>query len=117
MAIVTGGSKGIGRRVSELLRDAGAKVMVWDLLPPDFEGVTFAEVNVADRGSITRAVSTLTEVGSPVDILVNNAGFAGPSTPVLQFEPDAWRAIIEVNLVSVRTWCRGRGSPRSPPGR
>ena len=48
----------------------------------------------------------LTAAGRPVHILVNNAGFAGSSTPVLQFDPDAWRRIVEVNLISVFEICR-----------
>lgn len=106
VAVVTGGSNGIGKRVAERLRDAGAEVFVWDLVPPAFEGVSYAEVDVSDRGSITSAVSQLAAAGRPVHILVNNAGFAGSSTPVLEFDPDAWRRIVEVNLVSVFEVCR-----------
>jgi NAD(P)-dependent dehydrogenase (short-subunit alcohol dehydrogenase family) len=66
VAIVTGGSNGIGKRIAERLRDAGAQVFVWDLVPPAFEGVSYAEVNVCDRGSITRAVAQLGAAARPV---------------------------------------------------
>jgi 2-dehydro-3-deoxy-L-rhamnonate dehydrogenase (NAD+) len=106
VAIVTGGSRGIGRAIAERLRDAGADVLVWDLVPPAFEGVSYSEVNVSDRGSITRGVAQIADAGRSVHILVNNAGFAGSSTPVLQFDPDTWRQVVEVNLFSVFEVCR-----------
>jgi 3-oxoacyl-[acyl-carrier protein] reductase len=105
-AIVTGGSHGIGRCIAERLRDAGADVFVWDLVPPAFDGVSYAEVDVSDRGSIAQGVAKLTDAGRSVHILVNNAGVAGSSTPVLEFDPDAWRRIVEVNLLSVFEVCR-----------
>jgi NAD(P)-dependent dehydrogenase (short-subunit alcohol dehydrogenase family) len=49
IAIVIGGAKGIGRSIAERLRDAGAKVVVWDLHEPDFEGVSFAARDAARR--------------------------------------------------------------------
>src|SRR4051812_28047363 len=45
-AVVTGGSKGIGRRIAERLRDAGASVWVWDAAPGHLDGVDAITVDV-----------------------------------------------------------------------
>jgi NAD(P)-dependent dehydrogenase (short-subunit alcohol dehydrogenase family) len=103
VAIVTGGAKGIGRSIAERLRDAGAKVIVWDLHEKSLHGVSFATVDVSDPASIARGLSS---ISGTVDILVNNAGFVGAATSVLEFEPAEWRRSIEVNLVSFYQVCR-----------
>jgi 2-dehydro-3-deoxy-L-rhamnonate dehydrogenase (NAD+) len=101
VAIVTGGSNGIGRSIAERLRDAGASVFVWDLAPPEFGDVSFAKVDVTDPGSIKEALLQLTETHPTIDILVNNAGFVGEAAPVLEFDPARWRRIIDVNLIGM----------------
>ena len=106
VAIVTGGARGIGRSIAERLRDARAKVFVWDLLKPDYEGVTYGEADVSDGSAVARALSRLAETSETVDILVNNAGFLGPATSVLDFDPADWRRSVEVNLVSFYVVCR-----------
>ena len=101
VAIVTGGSNGIGRTIAERLRDAGARVWVWDMSRSSIEGVGFATVDVSDADQIAAALaSTLTEA-SRIDILVNNAGFTGGSCTVEEFDPAQWRRVIDVNLTGV----------------
>jgi 3-oxoacyl-[acyl-carrier protein] reductase len=100
-AVVTGGSKGIGRAIAERLSGTGAQVWVWDTAPPDAEGVSHQVVDVTRGDEIARALGEVIELTSRVDILVNNAGYAGGSTSVEQFDPHEWRRLIDVNLTSV----------------
>ncbi|MEM9030113.1 MAG: SDR family NAD(P)-dependent oxidoreductase [Pseudomonadota bacterium] len=94
VAIVTGGSNGIGRRIAERLRDSGANVIVWDLAPCEIADVTVQTVDVTRASSIAAALPGL----DGVDILVHSAGLAGASAPVLAYNPKEWRRIIDVNL-------------------
>ena len=100
-AVVTGASKGIGRRIAERLRDASAQVWNFDLSPIELHGIRQLRVDVTDAGQIADAVAQLQEETSRLDILVNNAGFTGGSLMVEQLDPADWRRIIEVNLTGV----------------
>ncbi len=101
VAVVTGGAQGIGRAIAEWFRDAGARVVVWDLRRPDYADVAFAQVDVSDPATIAAAIERLKNEADHVDILVNNAGYVGPSVTLEAFEPAEWRRMIDVNLCGV----------------
>jgi 2-dehydro-3-deoxy-L-rhamnonate dehydrogenase (NAD+) len=100
-AIVTGGAAGIGRRIAERLREAGARVFIWDLAAGDIEGVTSQQVDVTQPDQIERALAQVVEAAGGVDILVNNAGIIGGSAPVEEMESAHWRRVVEINLTGV----------------
>jgi 3-oxoacyl-[acyl-carrier protein] reductase len=79
-AVVTGGSKGIGRAICDQLKLSGAQVWNWDVTAAQHHGVKFEKVDVTDGEQIDAAIS---KVGR-VDILVNNAGLLGPPASVEQ---------------------------------
>jgi NAD(P)-dependent dehydrogenase (short-subunit alcohol dehydrogenase family) len=100
-AVVTGGSKGIGRCIVERLMESGADVWVWDLEPHDMEGVGFARVDVTDADAVAEAIRLMGREGAGIDIVVNNAGFTGGTIAVEDLDPAQWRRIIDVNLTGV----------------
>ncbi|HEY9866980.1 MAG TPA: 3-oxoacyl-[acyl-carrier-protein] reductase [Candidatus Obscuribacterales bacterium] len=112
VAIITGGSRGIGRAAALALAAEGAKVVVnYASSSTAAEGVV-AEITqaggeaIALQGDVSKAdqVDTLfnrvTETWGKVDILVNNAGITR-DTLLIRMKPEDWQAVIDLNLTGV----------------
>ncbi|WP_164964175.1 SDR family oxidoreductase [Rubrivivax sp. JA1026] len=111
VALVTGGSRGLGLQIAEALGEAGAKVMLTSRKAADLEQ---AVAHLADRGVDARWVAgdasrpedvqrivdeTLQRLG-PIDILVNNAG-ATWGAPAEDHPLDAWDKVMDLNVRSL----------------
>lgn len=108
VAIVTGGSKGLGREMAIALAEAGASVAVTSRTPADLEEVA-DEIRqqggnaLAVAADITKADQVETMVQQvmagfgQIDILVNNAGMGG-ITPILELDEAEWDRYMNLNL-------------------
>jgi NAD(P)-dependent dehydrogenase (short-subunit alcohol dehydrogenase family) len=72
-ALVVGGATGMGAAAAEVLKDAGAEVIVMDFAEVTLPGVESIHVNLAERDSINAALAKL---GGPIDALLSCAGVA-----------------------------------------
>ena len=102
-ALVTGGTKGIGAAVVEVLRDAGVQVVATARSIPTqpLEGVHFVAADLLTaRGCATAAESVLTQLGG-IDILVDAlGGSSAPGGGFAALDDDAWWKEISQNLMA-----------------
>jgi NAD(P)-dependent dehydrogenase (short-subunit alcohol dehydrogenase family) len=106
IAVVTGGSRGIGKAIADALRASGAVVTTLD---------RSHGVDVTERNAVETAFAEL----GPVDLLVNNAGTMDAIGPAWLVDPDDWRRDIETSLFGAFNCSRavlpgmvGRGAGR-----
>ena len=112
VAIVTGGSKGIGRATARRFAQAGARGVVVAARQPEGLDAVSAEitalggdvlavsVDVGNRADCERLVATTLERYGRIDILVNNAGRGGHKTMVADMTDAQWQLTLNANLNS-----------------
>ena len=104
VAIVTGGTRGIGRAISLALRDAGYRVVANYASDENRARAFAAETgiparkwDVSDFAACVAAVNEIVNEFGPVDVVVNNAGITRDGT-MRKMERKAWDDVIDTNL-------------------
>ena len=106
IALVTGGTRGIGAAISRHLREAGRTVIASyagnDAAAKAFHGETGIETMKFDAGDYAACEAAIAQIGEragPVEILVNNAGITRDGT-MSRMTRDMWDAVMDTNLGS-----------------
>lgn len=101
VAVVTGGTSGIGLATVERLLEKGVKVYSLSRNAPKSPSrATHISADVADEASVKAAVAEILKTEKTIDILVNNAGF-GISGAVEFTEPEDAKRLFDVNFFGV----------------
>lgn len=111
VAIITGGANGIGLAAVRRFASEGAKVVMADfdetagkeqeeVLRADGLDVTYVQVNVADRESVSRMIGLALNTYGTIDILINNAGITRDAM-LTKLDPADFQRVLDVNLTGV----------------
>jgi NAD(P)-dependent dehydrogenase (short-subunit alcohol dehydrogenase family) len=109
VAVVTGGADGIGRGITEMLAQHGAKVSIFDVreeagaltaaeLAEQGLQVTSHAVDVTNEDSVAAAMEAVWDTWGALHVLVNNAGVSGPPEPTDKVDLAAWQSMFAVNV-------------------
>ena len=111
-ALITGGSKGIGKAIAETFAEEGAKVMitsrradVCELAAEEIgHGCVWEAGNVGDPEHMEAAIErSVSELGG-VDVLVNNAATNPYAGPMIDADLPRWKKTIDVNMTAPFAW-------------
>ncbi len=111
-AIVTGGARGLGRAVAEVMASAGANVVIASRNAPELDEVVRSiqasggkalayAADVADERQVQELVLSAERWVGPATILVNNAGVLDPMAPLTRTDATTWLRHIAVNVGGV----------------
>lgn len=116
VAVITGGTRGIGRSIAELFGRAGARVVVsssqanavrqtiTDLTRLGIQCSGFA-CDVSVRTQVEALVQKVVADWGNIDIWVNNAGISGPFGYTLDIPPSEWEQVLRVNVLGCYYGC------------
>ncbi|MCB1180987.1 MAG: 3-oxoacyl-ACP reductase FabG [Chlamydiia bacterium] len=120
IAIITGGTRGIGKAIAKCFIEQGASCALLGVnekrgeetanelqkfIQDSSQKVAFFSVDVADYKAVNANFGKIQEEFGPIDILVNNAGVTRDNL-LMRISEEDWEAVINTNLKSVYNTCR-----------
>jgi 3-oxoacyl-[acyl-carrier protein] reductase len=115
-ALVTGGSRGIGRAIAQVLAEQGATVIVTartvaaaaataDAITGKGGSARAVALDIADDASVASTMAELLKEHATIPLLVNNAGITRDNL-LMRMKKEDWSEVIETNLTGIYRVCR-----------
>ncbi|MDW3197463.1 MAG: 3-oxoacyl-ACP reductase FabG [Cytophagales bacterium] len=114
VAIITGGAKGIGAGACDIFCQAGAQVVLWDVIDGAATAnaltekggkIVYRKVDITNREEVDNAAGWVLSEYGKIDILINNAGIIRDRS-FLKMSELEWNSVIEVNLKGAFNTCK-----------
>jgi NAD(P)-dependent dehydrogenase (short-subunit alcohol dehydrogenase family) len=120
VAVITGGGQGIGAACAQALGEAGASVVVAEILPERVDAVVDTlrglgieadgvVLDVRDSSQVDEVAALVAGRHGRVDVLVNNAGVAKSNVPAEDTSDEHWRFHMDINVDGLFWCCRAFG--------
>ena len=122
VALVTGGSLGIGKAICKEFAAEGAAVVITDVLDDEGQQLAseiqqdggaaeFHHLDVSSEDEVARVFGEVEKKHAKLDVLVNNAGISGPNKPTHEIDIEEWEKLMGVNVRGV-FFCTKHAIPR-----
>ncbi|KAF7942540.1 hypothetical protein BELL_0499g00040 [Botrytis elliptica] len=116
VAIITGGSQGMGKATASVFLRAGAQVVIADVKVVEgqatekelsqFGDIIFVRCDISQSADVQNLIAVTVEKFGKLDVAVNNAALTPDRTQLINFDEDYWNTLVGINLTGTALCCK-----------